>query len=49
MIDIEVNMMEVAAAKNSQLDRLKEVLLALSVPIVYRNDHMNAEEYVSGL
>ena len=48
MIDVEVNMTEVAAAENVQFDRLREVLQALPVPLVDKTDRMNAEEYVSG-
>ena len=49
MIDVEVNMTEVAAAENVQFDRPREVLQILPVPLVDKTDRMNAEEYVSGL
>ena len=49
MIDVEVNMTEVVAAENVQFDSLREVLQALPMPLVDKTDHMNAEEYVSGL
>ena len=44
MIDVEVNVTKVAAVENAQFYRLREVLLALPVPLVDRTDRMNAEE-----